>query len=227
MKLNDLSLLTVTFNNNLLTGMMLMSFYKQAGFMPPTVIVDNGTYIQADESMRRVFHVVDNFSHKLLPDEKQASRNHCVAIDYALKNSIQTKWVLLVDNDILFYPSIRPFLLNFNAEDYQCAGEIGYDDTPPNRLFPYFCLIDVEQFNKDKINYFDRSRITSFCTVGVPESRDRRLNVMDTGYSFYEDIKNIWNIFDFRINTVCVHLKSAMLAHKDIGIWFTEHTDLL
>ncbi len=221
MNLNDLTVLTVTFNNNMLTVMMLKSFMKQTHYFPHIVIVDNGDSIPADDAMKRVFNVVDNYNHLLLPDEFQCSRNHCAAIDYALKHAIQTKWALLVDNDILFYPALSEFLQKFDDTLYDCAGEIGWDATPPNRLYPYFCLINVEKFNKEKLNYFDRERIIS------PDDSLPDWNRMDTGYSFYEDIKQTWRIYEFPISSVCIHLKSGMYAHKNIPEWLNSHADLL
>lgn len=227
MNLNDLTILTVTFNNNFLTIMMLKSFMKQTHAIPRIVIVDNGTYIPADDIMKRVFTVVDNYNHRLLPDELQCSRNHCAAIDYALKHAIQTKWALLVDNDILFYPKISHFLQSFDDTKYDCAGEIGWDDTPPNRLFPYFCLINCNRFKQENLSYFDRTRITDYYTIGKKETETVEHNKMDTGFSFYEDIKNTWRIHNFPLSSVCIHLKSGMLAGKNITDWISSHSDLL
>ena len=141
MKLCDLTLLTVSFNNNIMTGLMLKSFFKQLQNDTEVVIVDNGTTLQVDENLKSIFNVVDNFQHKLLPDYHQCSKNHCAVIDYALKNIIKTKWVLLVDNDVFFKPEVKQFLENFNENEFDCVGEVGWDDAPPIRIFPYFCLI--------------------------------------------------------------------------------------
>ena len=227
MKFDELTILTVTFNNNLLTGAMLKSFNKQVGKLPEVIIVDNGDTIQADDNLKLAFNVIDNFNHKILEDEKQASRNHASAIDYALKNCIKTKWCLLVDNDILFKPEIKDFIENIDTNKCDCAGQIGWDCTPPTRIFPYLCLINVDKFKNDKLNYFDRNRITNHCTKGLPYTFNRKYDRYDTGYSFYEDIKKSWRIYNFNLNTVCIHLKSGMLANKNIEQWIYLNRNLL
>lgn len=227
MNLKDITLLTVSFNNNLLTGMMLKSFYKQVGELPEVVIIDNGDKIPVDESLKSCFTVIDNFNHKLLENEFQASRNHCSAIDYALKNCIKTEWCLLVDNDILFKPAIKNFLNELNENDFDACGEIGWDKTPPNRLFPYFCLINVKRFKKENLNYFDRNNITCFCTEGKKETEQSKYNIKDTGYSFYESIKHLWRIQKIKLGELIVHLKGAMLYKKNVKAWLDKNRDLI
>jgi len=215
MNLNDITILTVSFNNNLLTGIMLKSFYKQIGKMPEVVIIDNGNNIPVDENLKSCFTVIDNFKNKLSNQNIKSSVQHAWAIDYALKNIIKTKYCLLVDNDILFKPEIKDFLLYFCNDDFDCYGEIGWDCTPPDRLFPYFCLINVEKFNKDKLNYFDKTRINK-----------NHENKYDTGCSFYMDIKNKWRIKKIVLNKFIIHYKSAMLANKNIFPFLNNNREL-
>jgi hypothetical protein len=229
MNRQDFTLLSVTFNNNVLTGMMIKSFVKQVGIYPNVVIVDNGTTIPADEMMKRVFTVIDNFNHKLLPDERQPSRNHCAAIDYALYNCIHTKWCLLVDNDILFKPEMKELIKSVDETKYDAYGEVGWDCTPPDRLYPYMCIFNVDKLRSEGIKYFDPNRTIKYKTLASDGSvlfTDEQYNQMDTGYSFYEDIKATWRINKFPINNVCIHLKSGMLANKPIESWLMQNKHL-
>lgn len=210
MNLNNITLLTVSFNNNLLTGMMLKSFQKYIGKLPEVVIIDNGNKIPIDNDLKSCFTVIDNFNQKITGNYNQCSKNHCSTIDYALKNLIKTKWCLLVDNDILYKPSLKSFLENLNENEFDCCGEIGWDDAPPERLFPYFCLINVEKFKNEKLNYFDNNRC-----IG-PESKEigRRGHgtkcwYKDTGCSFLEDIKYKWKIKQIKLSDLIVHLKGT------------------
>lgn len=217
MNLNDLTLLTVSFNNNLLTGMMIKSFFKQVGLVK-VVIVDNGTSIAIGDSFKRVFTVVDNMHQKITGDYRQCSKNHCSTIDYALKHLIMTDWVLLVDNDILFKPQTKEFLKLFDCAKYDCAGEIGWDDAPPARLFPYFCLINVRKFNDTKLSYFDDNRCIG---PGSKEDGPRGINTScwykDTGCSFYEDIKDIWAINEIKLTSYIAHMKCTGEGNRDIA----------
>lgn len=204
----NVTLLTCTYNNNLITKMMLMSFFKQLGFEIPVIIMDNGTKVFCDEDMTSVFNVIDNHNNKLTGKFDGPSKNHCVSIDYALKNCIKTKYVLLCDNDVLFKPELKTFFqfLDTFEEDIDCVGEVGWDRTPPNRLYPYFCIINVEKLKKDKINYFDNKRC-----IGNWRVR----NKYDTGYSFYEDIKKKkWKLIKINMTKYIVHFKGISL-HSD------------
>lgn len=227
---NNLSLLTVSFNSNILTCMMIKSFMKQSGLYIPTVVVDNGTTEPVDNLLKKSFTVVDNFSHKLIIDERQNSRNHCAAIDYAIYNHIKTDWCLLVDNDILFLPTLKIILALANRSQYDVYGEIGYDMTPPNRIYPYFCLINVKRMKAEGIRYYDRNRITSYYmrdNMGRNINTDQKYNVMDTGYSFYADITaNHWNIMNFPLPFVCKHYKEGSAAGLAILQWLEQNHDL-
>lgn len=229
MNLKDLTLLTTTFNDNILTGMMLKSFAKQMGRLPATVIIDNGNKLPIDPRLKQAFTVVDNFNHKILPDENQPSRNHCKALDYALSKSIHTKWVLLVDNDILFKPSVKKLLATFDGSA-DCIGEIGWDIIRPERLFPYFCLINMDKYKQDGIHYFDPDK----CMKLFDEKGNELHNVpnghsglYDTGYSFLEAIKQKdWTIHTIRINDYIVHLKNGSFGSKNVCEFLTKYKDL-
>ena len=207
MKLNDITLLSVSYNNNLITGMMLKSLSKQIS-LENIIIFDNGDRIPVDEGLKSCFNVIDNFKQKLTGNYKQCSKNHCSTIDYALKNLIKTKWCLLVDNDILFKPAAKTLLENLNENEFDCCGEIGWDDAPPERLFPYFCLINVKKFKNDNLNYFDNDRCIGPGSKEVgPRGPTTKCWYKDTGCSFLEDIKDTWKIKQIKLQDYIVHLK--------------------
>lgn len=225
MKLNNLTLFTVSFNNNILTSLMIKSFYKNVGTCE-TVIVDNGNQEAVNEDMKSIFTVIDNFNHKLLQNLNQCSKNHCLAIDYVLKNVIKTKWVLLVDNDVFFKPSVKEFLENFNEKEFDCAGEIGWDDAPPTRLFPYFCLINVEKFRLEQLSYFDEKRITEDPPIGKHigiRGPNTPCWYHDTGSSFYEDIKDIWKIKEIKLDDFIVHNKTTGMPKSSIQNFISKY----
>lgn len=212
--INNITLLTVSFNNNLLTGFMIKSCFKQIGQIIPVCIIDTGKTQKCDKNMKELFDVYDCSNVKL-----RSSRQHCYAIDFALKNCIKTKYVMLCDNDILFKPEIMN-LINFlnTRENLDAVGEIGWDLTPPNRLFPYFCIINADKFKEEHLNYYDPKRIIKNHLI---------LNKYDTGYSFYEDIKkNKWEINKIKMNDFIIHLKSGTLQRKSTLNWLKSHRDL-
>ena len=168
-------------------------------------ILDNSTttpFISADELDVDIISVIDNtkFAHTL--NYGQPSKNHCSSIDYALNHCINTKYTLLVDNDIIFHPAINNLLQE--RHKFDVIGEIGYDIIPGNRLFPYMCLIDNDFMTKNNINYFDEAR----CMTN---------NTMDTGASFYEDcVANSANIKCIKLQHYITHLKGGTLHGKPL-----------
>ena len=212
--LDNITLLTVSYNNNLLTTMMIKSCFKQIGRRIPVCIIDTGKNQKCDNDLKECFDVYDCSDINL-----KSSRQHAFAIDYALKNCIKTKYVMLCDNDILFKPELSTLLLFLDTfENLDVIGEIGWDITPPDRLFPYFCIINVEKFNNEKMNYYDKNRIIK---------NSKKLNKYDTGYSFYEDIKkNKWNIKKIKMKNFIIHLKGCTLQQKNYISWLTMHKNL-
>ncbi len=207
--------------------MMIKSFFKNIGRPNTIVIADNGTWLPIDPSFHKVVTVVDNTHQKITGDYHQCSKNHCSTIDYILKHKINTEWVLLVDNDILFKPDAKQFITTFDVSTYDAAGEVGWDDAPPCRLYPYFCLINVNKFNHDGINYFDNNRC-----IG-PNSQQVGIRgphtpcwYQDTGCSFYEDIQETWRLCNIQLSNYIVHMKCTGQNNKDYITFLKNNSSL-
>ena len=201
--LSNYSLMTCTFNNNAMTCGMLLSFKTFIKANIPLFIIDNGTTELASPFMKKTFHVFDNSNYKFTKNYPCRSRTHAEAIEYALKHVINTKYVLLCDNDIIFKPKIQ-LLLNAPFEPFDAIGEIGYDLVPPNRLFPYFCIINVEKLKTENISY------NRFIGHGTH----------DTGCSFLEDIQAAnWKIKPIKLDDYIYHLKGGTLHGKNYIQW--------
>lgn len=226
MKISEITLLTASFNNNLLTTMMIKSFYKQVCKVE-TLIIDNSTFQPVNSDMKELFNVIDNTNQKITGNYNQCSKNHCSSIDYALKKYIKTKWCLLVDNDVLFKPEVKKLLTEFKDNEFDCCGEIGWDDAPPVRLFPYFCLINVEKFINEKLNYFDNDRCIG---PGSKEIGNRGPGTpcwyKDTGCSFLEDIQNSWKIQEIQLSNYIVHMKCTGQNNRDFRKFLNNNRDL-
>ena len=114
---------------------------------------------------------------------------------------------------------IKNFLEIFDDESFDCAGEIGWDDAPPVRLFPYFCLINVEKFKKESLSYFDKNRIIENPPIGKLtglRGPNTKCWYHDTGSSFYEDIKNKWKIKEIKLDDYIVHNKTTGMKKMEI-----------
>ena len=210
-KYNDITLLTCNFNNEKLTMTMLESFNKYVKNFKNIIILDNST-TNPIQILNKKYTVIDNTNFKLTPDFKQVSKNHCCSIDYAFKNLIKTKYVLLCDNDIIFNKHIVN-LLN-KRKNFDCIGEIGYDTVPPERIFPYLMICDLDKVKKKVVDYFDESRIIKKQEETCEILSSKYGNVYDTGYSFYRDIVNTFVIKRIRIEDYCIHLKAGSLKNE-------------
>ena len=224
--MQNLTLLTVNFNSNYMTFMMLKSFFKCIGDNFNYLIVDNSTNLNYS-LVNSGMNVFDNTNNHITGNYGQCSKNHASTIDFALNNLIKTKYVLLCDNDIFFKKSILSILPE--REKYDCIGEIGWDDAPPNRLFPYFNLFDVEKFKKEKVHYFDPKRIIEPPPVGRyvgPRGSGTKCWYRDTGASFYEDIKDSWNIKQIKLNDYIVHNKTHGQPKMTLNDFIIKYKDL-
>ena len=204
----DLTLLTCSFNDNMLTAFMIKRLFECLGYIIPTCVMDNGTTEKCEDSFMRVFNGVDNFRYKIIPQYKYPSQNHCASIDYAIWNCINTKYVLLCDNDIKAYTNISELLEL--RHHYDAIGEIGYDTVPPNRLFPYLCIFNLERMKLENIHYFDIDRCIVSGNTTNEQVYSKYGNVYDTGCSFLMDIQtHNWNIKQIKISNYALHYKGV------------------
>jgi len=200
---NDISLLSATFNRHDFTYNMLVSLYKRAQAIMPIYILDNSDVTSFESPSNNWVHIIDNTNYKHSPNYNQPSKNHCASIEYALFNVIPTKYVLLVDNDIIFQNTIT-HLLDCRFQ-YDLIGEIGHDIVPGDRLFPYMCIIDLDWVKANRIHYFDEPRC-------ITEQK-----TMDTGASFLEDcLQHNSNIYRIQLANYVVHLKGGTLHNKSM-----------
>lgn len=213
---NNISFLTANFNEDTLTKCAISSLNKYCNM--PGVIIDNSDKTPIDPALSKYYTIMDNSFHKLIPDYKQGSKNHCASIDYALKNYIKTKYVLLFDCDILFGPNIIQLLNAY--EQFDAIGTVRWDDAPPIRLIPYMCIFNVEKMKQENISYFDNDRCIGPNSITYDLCGPNTKNwFYDTGASFYEDIKDTWNINNVDIGKYCVHMKGALNCNRDYRGW--------
>lgn len=212
---SDVTFLTTNYNNFELSFACIKSLIRATGIdLSQILILDNSDKIALPSYVKNDFNVIDNSFHKITPNLNIPSKNHCSSIDYVLKNCIHTKYVCLFDNDVKFFKSINEFLSY--RTNYDAIGEIGYDTVPPNRLFPYLCIIDVKKFKTEKLNYFDINR----CIIPKRKTNEPIAsiygNVYDTGYSFLKDIEqHKWNVLDIKLNKYIKHYKAGSLKNQD------------
>ena len=204
MNLSNITLLTATFNRHDFTLNMLNSFVETvSNEIMPIVIIDNSTIFPFPNVKNERISIIDNTNFKYTKNYNQPSKNHCSSINFAL-SQINTDYVMLCDNDILFKPSVKQLLKIYN--DFDIIGEIGWDKVPPLRIYPYFCILNLNFIRKNKISYFDEKR----CMINNGR--------MDTGSSFYEDcMKTKFRLKKIKVSDYVIHLKNGTLKNRTVN----------
>lgn len=210
--IDNITMLTAHFNTPILPLYLMNSLVFQLHRPIPMCIIDNSTTLPLplDGLTSKWLNVIDNTNYRLTPNYGQCSANHAASLEYAM-NTITTRYVMICDTDILLFPAVRD-LLNQPINSYDACGEIGWTTHPGNRLYPYFCIIDLDKKRKDGISFFDPQRIMVDC-MGVPFNKTHRtfedeVAYFDTGASFLQDILfHNWNIKRIALDNYITHKK--------------------
>jgi len=220
MLLDDCTVLTCTYNKCELVDYMVRSLFKQLGRKLPVVVMNNGGSVHSPVFNAKLFREVDNRGSKLLgmkPENmSQPSDRHACSIDWALHHAIDSKWVLLADDDVLFKPPVRKLLATIpSGSDYGAVGQVGWDRTPGDRLLPYFCAFNAYRMRRDGIRYWR----PDMCMASKPP--------VDTGASFNHDISAAgWRILKIELVDFVDHLKNASLRNLDTSKWIDKGRSL-
>ena len=232
--LNNLTVLTCTYNSNEFTKHMIKSLFKQLKREVPVVIMDNGNVQPCDEWLKSNYTVIDNTNYHITGDQHQISRNHCNSIDYALKNHIHTKYVMLCDNDVLFTPNVKPFLDRMTDAD--AIGEVGSTDGIRVRLLPFMCVFKTDLFKE--INYYDPnncmnhidSELTQEGFLAKDVNTGKSGTFGDTGSSVLNEIRqNNKKLEEINIKDIAIHFACGSYSKSrsmNAENWF-EHYKVL
>ena len=183
----DLTIFVCNYNTPILIAFLIKSIFKQVpNFNGKIVVWENSD--KEDKvfpiSSSNLIKIIDNtkctFVKKFRNDVHNASPFHCASIDFFIRNFLDTKYMLLMDSDILIKKDFTDLFLEFSTYQYAVCGEYSQTDPsiPPKRFVPFFCFINKEIMDKNNLIYFDINRIRH---GGVTVN-------YDTGSSFSEDI---------------------------------------
>lgn len=171
--MNDLTLLTCSYNTPDVTLSMLKSWTYHHPDIQTLLLVDNST----------------NTDTKILLDENNIpfltinNGTHGSGVNKALENC-KTKYALLVDTDVLFLKNHTDVFEQFKLMNLTLMGKIEGSRGGKNlytRVNPWHCFINVEHIKTHNITFFDEKRMRdSFKTN----------KVYDIGSTFFEDVKN-------------------------------------
>jgi len=168
--MNDLTLLTCNFNTPYLIDGLLKSLIKTSSTLPNILVMDTST----DESC-----VVPDY----IPSFRFAGGIHGEAVNLALKK-IKTRYVLLVDSDILFLQDYKKPFEIFKKEGGAAMGKVVGDVAGKSlypRIEPWYCFLDLSVLSRSKISFFDALRTSNSKQSG---------RVYDIGSTMFEDLNN-------------------------------------
>ena len=172
-----LTLATCSFNTPDVTINMINSYRRFHGIESKVIMTDNST---DEETLRRIPEI--GYKLELF---RNPGFHHSIGVDFLLEHC-NTKYMLLVDTDILFFQSIDPLFDRFKQSGATLCGvkqgsRGGLDLY--DRIVPWFCFIDIQQIKEHNIKFFDQERFSQHlkCT-------GTRTKIYDVGATFYEDV---------------------------------------
>ena len=170
----DLTLLTCNYNTPNLIIKLLQSVKKTSSCLPNVIVINTST---------------EDESNKILSDYKIPYYNlkgasHGEAINLAFEK-VKTKYVLLVDSDVIFLKDFYPVFEKFKSSNLALMGKVVGNIANKNlyeRVEPWYCFIDYEKLKNNKIIFFDKER--------VKKSKEEKIKIYDVGSTMFEDIQN-------------------------------------
>lgn len=182
--MNNLTLITASFETPTITETMLKSFKYYNDKFPNIIIIENS---RNDETRTMLeSHGIGYY--------KNVGGYHAPSIDIAF-NLCKTDYALVVDTDIVFNKDINYIYNEFKDNNYIVAG-IESGDRGGLKLYPridpWFMLVNVKNikehniifFNKDKV---DRTNSGFLYMTGTLADRNVDCRKYDVGATFLED----------------------------------------
>jgi hypothetical protein len=174
---NNLTLATCSYNTPNVTMNMIKSFRKYNKFSYDLLITDNSTNEETAELLK-----ADRTSYLRNP-----GFHHSIGVDVLLDNCT-TKYMLLVDTDVIFLKNIESIFHKFIKSGAAICGVLQGSRGAYNlydRICPWFCFIDVEVIKRNNIKFFDNIRFSQHL------SAVKATKIYDVGATFLEDINNL------------------------------------
>jgi hypothetical protein len=182
--MEHLTLVTFSYNTPLVLELMLKSYAKYHQGKQRVLLYENST---------------NDFTAKLLDDNavpymRMPGQTHADSLERMI-NDCMTRYVLVVDSDILFRKNIEPLFDIFKHSDAAILGEECADRADyklHKRIHPWFMFIDLMQIRDKDIKFTDWKRIADSDSMGFykcPPIQARTEGIKyDVGATFYEDI---------------------------------------
>ena len=167
----DITLLTCNYNTPELVINLLKSVKTTCKNLPNVVVMDTSS--SNSEALNDLG--ITNYLFR--------NGIHGEAVNLGLQK-IKTRYVLLVDSDVIFLKDFSPAFERFKSSNLTIMGKVVGDCAGKKlypRVEPWYCFIDLFQLKSKKISFFDRDRSKK------DKSKER---IYDIGSTIFEDISN-------------------------------------
>lgn len=163
--MEDLTIVTCNCDTSDLIINLKRSIEKHCSVLPKILVIDTG-----ELSMMGIQNI------------KMLNTSHGNAVNAAF-DLVKTRYMLLVDSDVLFLKDIKQPYEKFKEGGFVLMGEVVGDRGGKSlypRVNPWFCFIDLEQLKEHNINFYDHHR--------TKEMKSER--IYDIGSTMFEDVIN-------------------------------------
>lgn len=171
----DLTILTCNYNTPDLILNLLASISKTCVEVPRFLVINTSKTGECIELKSNDIEHIDYFGG-----------THGEAVNIGLKH-ITTRYVLLVDSDVLFLRDFSPVFDRFKKDGLsimgRIVGNVGEKKLHP-RIEPWYCFIDLDFVKKHDIKFFDGNRTLT----SKSENKIYGSPVYDVGSTMLEDI---------------------------------------
>lgn len=185
--MEDLTLVTCSYNTPHITMTMLRSWVNvNIDLTNKLFLIDNST----DENTALQLH--DNEINFI----RNPGGKHFEGVQIAL-DMVKTRYMLLVDTDVIYYKNLKEPFERFKNSNTAIMGEVCGDrggQTLYDRIYPWFCFIDLEKIKKYDIKFANMKLIEetdsgSFYMMDVINTHApcRRY---DVGATFFKEIND-------------------------------------
>lgn len=212
--IDNLTLVTCSFETPKITYSMLQSFVANHGPGPhDIVILENSRNNETSEILEK---------NKII-FSKNPGGTHSPSVEIAL-NKVKTKYALLLDTDVIFLKPIDDLFNLFKKNGLTLMGQLmesrgGYNLYP--RISPHACFINIDNIRKHNIHFHDQEKIDRTGSNGffgnIPIQKNNGGKYYDCGSSFFEDIQNT----GLKIGKINSMLENT-IYHAESGSWATK-----
>lgn len=178
--MDDLTIVTCSHNTPEFIHNLVKSIRNVCDRVPHIFVVETGNHMPYSGNMVPNTHTSKVSYHWI------CNESHGNGVNRAME-MVKTKYMLLVDSDVLFLKDIKTPYEKFKNSDFTLMGEVVGDRGGKSlhpRVNPWFCFMNLKNLKEHNILFYDHYR--------TKEMKSEK--IYDIGSSMFEDVvgKGLW-----------------------------------